>query len=202
MILYAVVVVIVISAGWQEVAVNTDIEAFREVAGDAATHHRSYNEALLFQNTVKDDGDLAHRKTFEVQLFYEAKKGSVFSESSLRDIRALENLLRNLKGWKSMCAMSDVHARFRCEPGESLGNYAWPGRKEVRAGEHTPFTLTFDGASRERLPVDAFLTYLSEGQPHDLRKFLPQQSGVSQADSTILRTIFAFTAPSLDDGTF
>jgi len=202
LILYAVVVVIVISAGWQEVAVNTDIEAFREVAGDAATHHRSYNEALLFQNTVKDDGDLAHRKTFEVQLFYEAKKGSVFSESSLRDIRALENLLRNLKGWKSMCAMSDVNARFRCEPGESLGNYAWPGRKEVRAGEHTPFTLTFDGASRERLPVDAFLTYLSEGQPHDLRKFLPQQSGVSQADSTILRTIFAFTAPSLDDGTF
>ncbi len=99
-----------------------------------------------------------------------------------------------------MCALSDETAQFRCEPGESLVNYAWPNRKEVTEGKHTPFTLSFNGESRERLPVHAFLTYLAEGQaaPHDLRKFLPHQFGGPREDSKLLRTSFAFTAPSLD----
>jgi hypothetical protein len=199
------IVVIIISAGWPgSIEVNTDIQAFREVVGDAAQMQRSYTESLKHQKAAKDNTTLADRKTFEVQLYYEAKEGSVFSEAALRDIRALENLLRNMEGWKRMCAMSDENARFRCEPGESLGNYAWPKRQEVHSNAHTPFTLKFNGESGERLPVHAFLTYLNERKPapHELKKFMPHQFSSATDDSTLLRTIFAFTAPSLDSTAF
>lgn len=208
LIAYAIIIVIVISAGWRPVTVNTDIEAFRRYVGDAERNQSSYNEALKFQKAVKNASSLADRETFEVRLFYEAKSGTAFSEAALRDIRSLEQLLRNLPGWKRMCQMSDPASRFRCEPGESLGNYAWPRRKELVAKMHTPFNLTFDGDSRERLPVKAFLTYLHEGEVlgresgPGLRKFLPQQTGGPQDDAKVLRTIFSFTAPSVNSPEF
>lgn len=204
LITYYIIVAIIISVAWRPVMINTDIEAFREVAGEAAMMQRSYSEALMFQKASKANESLADRATFSVELFYEAKSGSVFSEAALRDIRSVEQGLRNLPGWKKMCDMSDPNATWRCEPGESLGNYAWPDRELVQSGRHTPFILKFSGASRERLPVPAFLTYLHEGraQPHDLRKFLPHQFSAPQHDSTLLRSVFAFTAPSLDHGTF
>jgi hypothetical protein len=203
LLLYAIIVIVAIAAGWRKIEVNTDVKAFREIIGNASLAERSYREALKHQQAVKDSNILAHRTTFEVQLFYEAKSGSVFSEAALRDIRALETLLRNLDGWKRMCSMSDASASFRCEPGESLGNYAWPDREVAynSVGKHTPFTLTFNGDNRERLPVHAFLTYLSR-PPHDLRKFLPLQFGGPKEDAAVLRTLFSFTAPSLDDTAF
>jgi hypothetical protein len=204
LLFYLMIIVIVLSAGWRSLEVDTDVEAFREVVGNASKYQRSYTEALKHQKESKDAQALTDRTTFELQLYYKTKSGDVFSEAALRDIRRLEGQLRKLDGWKRMCAMSDPAARFRCEPGESLGNYAWPLRDELDEENHIPFTLAFEGGSRERLPVDAFLTYLEEGKanPHELSKFLPHHfSGPADSSST-LRSIFAFTAPSLNDEEF
>jgi len=204
LLFYCLIITIVVSAGWRRVEVNTDIEAFGRVEGLAASRHIVYREALKHQNAIKDADSLADRKTFQLEIYYEAKSGSVFAEAPLRDIKAFENNLRGLGGWAKMCAMSDPAARFRCQPGESMANYAWPQRAEIVQSTPTPFNLDFNGESLERLPVDAFLTYLHEGRagPHDLKKFLPHASAGPQSDSTLLRSIFSFTAASQDSSAF
>mmetsp|Transcript_55098 Transcript_55098/g.100973 ORF Transcript_55098/g.100973 Transcript_55098/m.100973 type:complete len:1339 (-) Transcript_55098:87-4103(-) len=202
-LLYLIIIVTTIIIGWsaRKLEINTDLEQFRQIDGPAANTQAMYNEALKSQRATRNQTDLHDRKAFEVHIFYQAKSGSVFSEASLRDIRSLEHQLRNLPGWISMCAKADPRARFRCEPGESLENYAWPQREELLSDAHTPFTYDFDGKGPERMPVHAFLTYLKEGTaaPHELRKFLPHSFGGLGQDSNLLRSVFAFTEPTLGD---
>jgi hypothetical protein len=200
LILYAIIITAIISAGWRPVKVNTDIEAFRRVDDQAAQRFASMEEALKHQKAVANMSSLGDRLTFELELYYEAKHGDVFAETVLRDVRQFEQRLRTLDGWVKMCGLSDPASRFRCDPGESMANYAWPSRQ----GDLTPFTLQFNGVSTERLPAHAFLTYLNEGQSgsHALRKFLPHQFGGPTGSSKLLRSIFSFTSPIGDTSSF
>jgi hypothetical protein len=193
LIVWTVIMAAVISAAWRPVTVNTDIEEFRRVDGQAAHGYSTFLEAARHQKSVKNISSIADRTTHQVELYYEAKGGSVFTEAALRDIRVFETQLRGLGGWIRMCAMSDSLSRFRCEPGESLSNYVWP----TRIGDLTPFNVTFNGMSNERLPVQAVLTYLNDGTaaPHDLKKFLPSFFSGPKANSVTLRSTFSFTAP-------
>jgi len=207
---YLVVLSIAIGAAWRPVHVNTDISAFRSVAGNASTEYAVYRDSLRYTRAVKDEEQLGDRKTFQVEIIYEAKQqngvrdSSVFSEAVLRDIRGFEHRLRSLAGWKRLCESGDSRAKFRCDPGESLGNYVWPRRLDNYIGPEGFFRLNFDGTAQERLPMHATLTLLAEGgaSPHDPWHFLPQHYTGPASSAVLLRSLFAFTAPSLDHAGF
>ncbi|CAE7335401.1 unnamed protein product [Symbiodinium pilosum] len=100
--------------------------------------------------------------------------------------------------------MSEPALQFHCSPGDSMGNYVWPRRLDAFLNAQGYFRLAFDGSALERLPMDAVIAYLSEGMaaPHDLRMFLPMTFVQPSGESRLLRSIFGFTAPDLNDTTF
>jgi len=202
---YTFLIAVTVGASWREVKVSTDLEEFRSVDGNASMRHSIYRESLRSMRAVKNNSRINDRRAFELELFYEAwNDTSVLKEAPLRDIHAFEHKLRALSGWKKLCSMSDARAQFRCDPGESLGNYVWPKRLEPFLSPQGFFRLEFDGSSRERFPIPATLTYLNEGtaEPHNPLKFLPQNfTGITGA-TRVMRSLFAFTEPSVDDSAF
>jgi len=201
---WVIVLLVVIPLAWTPVEFDTDIEAFRRADGPAASTHSAFTASLGSMRAVKNEAALDQRKTFKVELLYEAKQGSVFSEAVQRDIRIFENQLKELTGWKDMCSSSEPLVQFRCDPGESLGNYVWPRRIDLFLNDAGYFRLAFDGSARERLPMDAVLTYLGEGlaSPHNLWNFLPMAVLGTSSSSSLMRSVFTFTAPSLDSSDF
>lgn len=208
-IIAIIVFSVIIGATWREMSVNTDISVYHKVVGNASRDWDVYNEALRHTQAVKNESSLSDRSTYVVYILYEAKRAgrrdeSVFAEAVLRDVRNFEQKMRKLPGWEKMCKMSDERARFRCEPGESLGNYIWPRRLDEFLGSDGLFRLSFDGLSREHFPVDATLTMLLEGAvaPHDPWKFLPQHFAGPSSLPHLLRATFTFTAPTLHSADF
>jgi hypothetical protein len=216
---YVLVLVCFIIALVKPVTINTDLGSFNQVESPTSSNYTVYRAALQKMRAVKNQSSLADRTTFQLEIFYHAKKvektnedgeviseseGSVFSEAALRDIRTFENTLKRLPGWMSLCGKSDERARFRCEPGESLGNYIWPVRHEDDLETNGYFKLGFDGQAREQLPTTAVLTYLAGGAalPHDPSKFLPQTFGGASSSSALLRSVFTFTEPKINDEAF
>eukprot|EP00929_Paragymnodinium_shiwhaense_P120132 TRINITY_DN92016_c0_g1_i1.p1 TRINITY_DN92016_c0_g1~~TRINITY_DN92016_c0_g1_i1.p1 ORF type:complete len:1327 (+),score=262.28 TRINITY_DN92016_c0_g1_i1:133-4113(+) len=216
---YVLVSICFIVPLFRPINVNTDLGAFNEVESMTSVNHSVYREALSHMRAVRNDTSLGDRTTYQLEIFYQAKDveekdddgevvststGSVFSEAALRDIKQFEHDLRKLPGWKKMCDMSDERARFRCEPGESLGNYVWPTRMEDDLDRRGFFKLMFSGVAREQLPLMATLTYLAEGTalPHDPWKFLPQTFSGPRSSSRLMRSLFTFTAPKLNDEDF
>jgi hypothetical protein len=207
-IFYGIVIVGLIAVLWQPIQVNGDLSTYRRVAKNATIYHDVYLEALKHTRPVKNESSIGDRTTFQLEIYYKHKEsGDVFSEAALRDIQTFEKKLRDLGGWKRLCSQSEAEARSRCEPGESLGNYIWPTRPSENDLFLSPngfFELAFEGTARERLPIDATLTYLSEGSsaPHDPYKFLPQSFSGPGGTSGVLRSLFTFTSPSLSDDGF
>lgn len=205
LLLYIIILSVIVGVAWRPLRVNTDLTAFQQVAGEASRDQDVYLEALKRTRAVRNQTSLDDRLAFQLEIFYQAKQtndhdASIFSEAVLRDIRDFEQQLRGLAGWQRMCGMVDPRARFRCEPGESLGNYLWPRRLDLFLGNQGFFRLVFDGTAMESLPVPATLTYLSQSSPvaHDPWKFLPQTYAGPGSDAAALRSVFTFTAPSLE----
>lgn len=200
--LYLVSLIIFIGVRWRPVEVNATVDDLRRVSGTISMYQATYNDALTERRVVKDDADLHDRVTFTLEVYYNAKSGSVLDEAVLREIRSVETRLRALPGWQRMCSESDALAQFRCEPGESLSNYVWPQRLQDDLEGNGYFNLAFHGQAPERLPMSAALTYLMETSDENgqvLDKFLPEGWGPGD-DSQSLRSIFSFTAPSLSAG--
>lgn len=204
LLLWAIAVLIVLPMMWRPIVVNADIDAFRRADAPAARGHLAYLDALKFMRAVKNESALGQRTMLKVEILYEAKDGSVFSESVLRDIRAFEQSLRSLAGWSALCNMSEPALQFHCNPGDSMGNYVWPRRLDDFLNAQGFFRLAFDGSALERLPMDAVIAYLSEGlaAPHDLRMFLPMTFAEPSSGSKTLRSVFGFAAPDLNDTAF
>jgi hypothetical protein len=208
LLVHSVVVFTLIGVFWKPIIINTELDTYRRVAKNATLFHDVYLEASKHTRAVKNGTSLGDRTSFQLEIYYEHKDdGDVFSEAALRDIRAFEHSLRNLGGWKGLCDASEPTAKFRCDPGESLGNYVWPTRPtpaDLFISPNGFFQLAFDGVARERLPITAALTYLVEGSaaPHDPWKFLPQNFTGPGGTSHVLRSLFTFTAPSLSDESF
>ncbi|CAE7208923.1 unnamed protein product, partial [Symbiodinium sp. CCMP2592] len=205
LLLWAIAVLIVLPMMWRPIVVNADIDAFRRADAPAARGHLAYLDSLKFMRAVKNESALSQRTMLKVEILYEAKDGSVFSESVLRDIRAFEQSLRSLAGWSALCNMSEPALQFHCNPGDSMGNYVWPRRLDDFLNAQGFFRLAFDGSALERLPMDAVIAYLSEGlaAPHDLRMFLPMTfAEPSSGSKPTLRSVFGFAAPDLNDTAF
>jgi len=188
---------------WRTAHVNTDLDLYRSVDAPAARAYHTYLDALEHRFSAYNSSTLEGRPAYQVNLFYEAKIDHVFSEASLLYIRSLEQELRNLPGWQRLCNESGAEASFRCEPGESLINFAWPVRTDLEERNYDYFHLSFDGRSDERLPVTATLAYLQETDAQSLSIYLPEQLSDSQKQtSTWLRSVASFTAPAGDDGSY
>ncbi|CAE7461790.1 PIBF1 [Symbiodinium natans] len=206
----AIAVLVVLPMMWRQatqltpIVVDADIDAFRRADAPAARAQLAYLDSLTFMRAVKNQSALGQRTMLKVEILYEAKDGSVFSESVQRDIRAFEQSLRSLPGWAAMCNMSEPALQFHCNPGDSMGNYVWPRRLDAFLNTQGYFRLAFDGSALERLPMDAVIAYLSEGlaAPHDLRMFLPMTFVQPSSGSKLLRSVFGFSAPDLNDTTF
>lgn len=200
---WMIVVLVVLPVTWRPISVDTDVNAYRRADTAAARHHLVYLDSLNNMRAVRNESALGERTTLKLELLYEAKDGDVFAESVLRDIRAFEQALRSLEGWSKLCNMSEPALQFQCSPGESFGNYVWPKRLDNFLTSDGFFRLSFDGSASERLPLDAVVAYLREGRahPHELRVFLPMDF-TEGGSSRLLRSIFGFTAPSLDDAEF
>eukprot|EP00927_Polykrikos_kofoidii_P042769 TRINITY_DN36821_c0_g1_i1.p1 TRINITY_DN36821_c0_g1~~TRINITY_DN36821_c0_g1_i1.p1 ORF type:complete len:1384 (-),score=197.57 TRINITY_DN36821_c0_g1_i1:182-4333(-) len=213
---YLIVFLVVGLSLSRPVVVDTDLNSFFEVQSVTSAEHTVYRDALRNIRAVKNSTALDDRVSYELEIIYQAKTivetevggdvvgerdGSIFSEAALRDIRKFEQELRGMEGWKRLCAMSDTRAQFRCEPGESLGNYVWPHRLEDDLESSGYFKLGFQGRAREQFPTDAALAFLTRdaAKPHDPWKFLPESFNSNQPSAKLLRSVFAFTAPELDD---
>lgn len=203
LIFWVIVVVVVLPLTWRPISVDTDVDAYRRADSQTARNHLVYLDSLNSMQAVRNESVLGQRTTLKLELLYEAKDGDVFSESVLRDIRAFEQALRSLEGWSKLCNMSEPALQFQCSPGESFGNYVWPKRLDNFLTAGGFFRLSFDGSASERLPLDAVVAYLREGRafPHELQVFLPM-AFTEGSSSRLLRSIFGFTAPSLDDADF
>lgn len=205
LLFYALLAVIVIPAMWQPIVVATDLDVFRQVDGDAARTQSRFLQAQGSMRLVKNATALDDRTTYKVEIIYESKDdSSVFSEAAQSDIKNFELSFRKLGGWSRLCGMSDPRARYRCSPGESLGNYVWPRRLDDFVAPQGFFRLEFDGSSEERLPMSAILTYLREALvgPHNPWSFLPLDYSSPDVGSRLVRSVFTFTEPSLDDNKF
>jgi len=200
---YFVLLSIIIGMPWRTAHVNTNLDLYRSVDAPAARAHHTYLDVLDHQFGNYNSSSLEGRPAYQVNLFYEAKIDHVFSEASLLYIRSLEQELRNLPGWQRLCNESGQEASFRCEPGESLINFAWPMRTDLEERNYDYFHLSFDGRSDERLPVTATLAYLQETDAQSLSLYLPEQLSDSEKQtSTWLRSVASFTAPVGDDGSY
>ncbi|CAE7895512.1 unnamed protein product, partial [Symbiodinium microadriaticum] len=204
LLFWAIAILIVLPMMWRPIVVNADIDAFRRADAPAARGQLAYLDSLRFMRAVKNESALSQRTMLKVEILYEAKDGSVFSESVLRDIRAFEQSLRSLAGWAALCNMSEPALQFHCNPGDSMGNYVWPRRLDDFLNAQGFFRLAFDGSALERLPMDAVIAYLREGlaAPHDLRMFLPMTFAEPSSGSKMLRSVFGFAAPDLNDTLF
>lgn len=199
---YVVLIIIGIAAPWRPVTVDTDLGAYGRVAGPLASQIEAYKNALYFRRAVRNATDLQDRLVFKLQIVYQAKDGSVLSEAALNDIRSFELSLRSLPGWISLCGSSDPQAQFRCNPGESLGNYLWPRRDDLYLQPQGYERLGFDGTGQEMLSVPVTLSFLGAGSAIRAFQFLPLSSSGPSPTSNLMRSTFTFTAPNLDDGSF
>jgi len=209
---WGLILTIIVATTWEEVVVDTDLTTFLEADSDASRNHNAFLDSLKHRRSeagqkISDTSML----DFELHLIYQAKEvntdragrdptSGILSEAALRDIRNFEQRLRKLEGWKQLCDLSSEEQRHRCQPGESLSNYAWPTRDDalepakVVVGEL--FGLSFDGLGRERLPNRATLAYLqttSAGE-HDLGKFFPRDFDRTLSSANVMRSHFTFTA--------
>lgn len=199
---YALIFIIAIPCAWKPVTVNTDLSLFYSLQGQTLTRQQAYSQALASTRAVKAINDTS---SFQLQMIYRVKNGlSVFGEEVALQIQAFEQELRNLGGWSQMCGLSRSDSRFRCAPGESFSNYLWPTRIENYLDPQGYFRVINDGMGFERLPQDSLLTYIGSGAaaPHSFLSFLPQNFSAGNSDPSLIRSLFTFTSPSVDDSDF
>jgi len=203
-IVYIVLFIILIGVPWRRVVISTNLDDFRSIDAPASRAHFTYLDAVENKYASANSSTLEGRAAYQVNLFYEAKFDHVFSEASLTYIRSMEQQLRNLPGWQRLCNASGEEARFRCEPGESLINFAWPVRTDLEERNYDYFHLSFDGRSDESLPVTATLAFLEEAVgERSMSVYLPEQlSEAEKYSSRWLRSVASFTAPPGDEGAY
>eukprot|EP00746_Dinoflagellata_sp_MGD_P001218 gnl/MRDRNA2_/MRDRNA2_102273_c0_seq1.p1 gnl/MRDRNA2_/MRDRNA2_102273_c0~~gnl/MRDRNA2_/MRDRNA2_102273_c0_seq1.p1 ORF type:complete len:1263 (-),score=213.89 gnl/MRDRNA2_/MRDRNA2_102273_c0_seq1:34-3822(-) len=207
---WAVLLTVIVAAAWTEVVVDTDLSTFLEADSQASLNYAAFLEAL---KNRRSQGGLRVSDTskldFELHLLYQAKEvdvdkagldasSGILSEAALRDVRNFEQKLRELPGWKQLCDLVVDEQKHRCQPGESLSNYAWPTRDDAvqNSGAGELFGLSFNGLGKERLPNHATLAYLqtTSAGPHDLQKFFPRDFNRGSAAADVFRSHFTFTA--------
>merc|ERR1719265_984460 len=104
--------------------------------------------------------------------------------------------MRNLPGWQNLCGiMTPYPYDSFCNPGESVGAFAWPSQLPHNNHDGEQFTLVFDAAGQEMLQTPALLAYLehSDKQIHQLDRFFTKAftSGVEDSPRAI-RSRFTF----------
>eukprot|EP00927_Polykrikos_kofoidii_P043145 TRINITY_DN37202_c0_g1_i1.p1 TRINITY_DN37202_c0_g1~~TRINITY_DN37202_c0_g1_i1.p1 ORF type:complete len:1313 (-),score=137.29 TRINITY_DN37202_c0_g1_i1:41-3979(-) len=136
--------------------------------------------------------------------FYEAREASVLDERVLREIRTFENALRALPKLKEYCNRSLPQYKWRCDPGETFGAFAWAS---VLPASTAHFKYRFDGRGRELLGLAAVFAYLRQSLHaiHDLPRFFPRDfqaplldgnPPVGEKPPKVLKAVFSFFADS------
>lgn len=108
--LYSLLLIVIISARFKPLVVETDFASFIKADGDASLRQ----EAYLMAMTAKDGKDserrlqaesagAVHYARKELTVIYEARGGDALSEQVLRDQRDFEQRLRSLPGWRRFC---------------------------------------------------------------------------------------------------
>eukprot|EP00929_Paragymnodinium_shiwhaense_P045321 TRINITY_DN23172_c0_g3_i1.p1 TRINITY_DN23172_c0_g3~~TRINITY_DN23172_c0_g3_i1.p1 ORF type:complete len:1380 (+),score=319.16 TRINITY_DN23172_c0_g3_i1:206-4345(+) len=183
--------------------------------GSNASGHWEYEDDR-YRRLVEEPETVVFKR--RLTILYEAVEGNVLDERVLREVRDFELRLLGLPGWQRLCS-EDVAREYRhlCDPGESLGAYAWPSEVEPSTSLIGTrwLSFVFDGRGGEPMAVPAMFAYLlqSTHQLVDLRRMLPagytppsigvvggqRQSDVPPAKA--LRTRYTFALDITDEST-
>eukprot|EP00746_Dinoflagellata_sp_MGD_P151199 gnl/MRDRNA2_/MRDRNA2_82855_c0_seq1.p1 gnl/MRDRNA2_/MRDRNA2_82855_c0~~gnl/MRDRNA2_/MRDRNA2_82855_c0_seq1.p1 ORF type:complete len:1787 (-),score=229.40 gnl/MRDRNA2_/MRDRNA2_82855_c0_seq1:71-5431(-) len=174
-----------------EEIIEFDVSSFARADGNRSMTQAAMGDALNYRADPNEERRLTallRYITFDNQIIYKARNGTIMLPERLDALRRFERDLRNLPGWRKICAMAkkrdegliDEEAAGsaaqagdarRCEPGRSFLNFAYsewidhspPAKAAWNAqttAQSSAVRMNFTGHARNYLPIPTVLVML------------------------------------------